>query len=109
MQSLHDVCAQAHPIAENSSSLGKSTALSAEILRWRSVLQSEPAVNFYTYEDEEVKSLKSKKMLLIVLQVRMNRVYNFFRVYPYYKQGITCTIDLICLMKFVCTPSTQKQ
>ena len=77
MQSLHDVCAQAHPIAENSSSLGKSTALSAEILRWRSVLQSEPAVNFYTYEDEEVKSLKSKKMLLIVLQVRMNRVYNF--------------------------------
>ena len=60
MQSLHDVCVQAHPIAENSSSLGKSTALSAEMLRWRSVLQSEPAVNFYTYEDEEVKSPKSK-------------------------------------------------
>ena len=55
-------------------------------LRWRSLLQSEAAVNFYTYEDEEVKSLKSKKMLLIVPQ--MNRVYNFVRVYPYYKQGL---------------------
>ena len=76
--------------------------------RWLSVLQSEAAVNFYKYEDEEVKSIKSKKMLLIVPQ--MNRVYNFVRVYPYYKQGtITCMIDMICLMKFVCTPSTQKQ
>ena len=65
------------PCAENSPSLGKSTALSAEMLRWQSVLQSEPAVNFYTYENEEVKSPKSKKMLLIVLRVRMNGVYNF--------------------------------
>ena len=46
---------------ENSSSLGKSIGVSAEMLRWWSVLQSEPAVNFYTYEDEEVKSPKSKK------------------------------------------------
>ena len=62
-------------------------------LRWRSALQSEAAVNFYTYEDEKVKSLKSKKMLLIVPQ--MNRVYNFVWVYPYYKQGtITCMIDI---------------
>lgn len=76
--------------------------------RWLSVLQSEAAVNFYKCEDEEIKSLKSKKMLLIVPQ--MNRVYNFVRVYPYYKQGtITCMIDMICLMKFVSTPSTQKQ
>ena len=30
-------------------------------LRWRSVLQSEAAINFYKYEDEEVKSPKSKK------------------------------------------------
>ena len=90
--------------AKNSSSLGKSTAVS----RWRSVLESEAAVNFYTYEDEVVKSLKSKKMLLMVPQ--MNRVYNFVRVCPYYKQGtITCMIDMICLMNFVCTPSTQKQ
>ena len=93
--------------AENSSSLGKSTAVSAETWRWQSVLQSEAAINPYTYEDEEGKSLKSKKMLLMVLQ--MNRVYNFVRVYPYYKQGtITCMIDMICLIKFVCTPSTQK-
>ena len=41
-------------------------------LRWRSVLQSEAAINFYKYEDEEVKSPKSKKMLVIVPQ--MNRV-----------------------------------
>ena len=62
-------------------------------LRWRSVLQSEAAVNFYKYADEEVKSPKSKKMLLIVPQ--MNRVYNFVRVYPYYEQGIiTCMIDI---------------
>ena len=80
--------------AENSSSLGKSTAVSAETSRWRSVLQSEAAVNFYTYEDEEVKSPKSKKMLLIVLH--MNRIFNFVRVHPYYKQGtITCMIDMI--------------
>ena len=47
-------------------------------------------------------------MLLIVPQ--MNRVYNFVQVYPYYKQGtITYMIAMICLMKFVCTPSTQKQ
>ena len=93
--------------AENSSSLGKSTAVSAETWRWQSVLQSEAAINSYIYEDEEGKSLKSKKMLLMVLQ--MNRVYKFVRVYPYYKQGtITCMIDMICLMKFVCTPSTQK-
>ena len=58
--------------AKNRSSLGKSTAVSAETSRWRNVLQSEAAVNFYTYEDEEVKSLKSKKILLIVLQFTTN-------------------------------------
>ena len=31
------------------------------------------------------------------------------RVFPNYKQGIACTIDLICLMKFVCIPSIQKR
>ena len=33
----------------------------------------------------------------------LNRVYNFVRVCPNYKQGIGCAIGLICLMKFVCT------
>ena len=33
------------------------------------------------------------------------RVYNFTRICPYYKQGIACTTDLICQMKFVCAPS----
>lgn len=39
----------------------------------------------------------------------LNKVYNCSRVSPNSKQGIACTIDLICLMKFVCTPSTQTQ
>ena len=39
----------------------------------------------------------------------LNKVYNCSRVCPNSKQGIACTIDLICLMKFVCTPSTQTQ
>ena len=34
-----------------------------------------------------------------------NQVYNFVGVRLNYKQGIACCmIDLICLMKFVCTP-----
>ena len=34
-----------------------------------------------------------------------NQVYNFVGVRLNYKQGIVwCRIDLICLMKFVCTP-----
>ena len=48
--------------AENSSSMGKSTAVSAETSRWRSILQSEAIVNFKVSEDEEVKIPKSKKV-----------------------------------------------
>ena len=39
----------------------------------------------------------------------LNKVHNCARVCPNSKQGIACTIDLICLMKFVCTPSIQTQ
>ena len=39
----------------------------------------------------------------------VNRVYNFVRLCPNFKQGIASTIDLICLMKFVCAPSIEKQ
>ena len=87
--------------AENSCSMGKSTAVSAETSRWRSILQSEATVNFKVSEDEEVKIPKLKKVA--------NSSTN--------KQGICESIliinrvspDLICLMKFVCTASTQKQ
>ena len=48
--------------AENSSSMGKSTAVSAETSRWRSIFQSEATVNFKVSEDEEVKISKSKKV-----------------------------------------------
>ena len=42
--------------------------------------------------------------MVFVLSV-LKRVYDFVRVCLNYKQGIACgTIDLICLMKFVCTP-----
>ena len=71
--------------AENSSSVGK------RMWGWKS------------------KKSKVKRKFLIVLQVQINRVNNFVRVCPNYKHGFTCTIDLICLMKFVCTPSIQKQ
>ena len=70
--------------AENSSSVGKLTAVSSETSRWRSVLQSEAAVNFNVREDEEV--LVQSQKLLTVLQI--NRVYNSVWVYPKYKQGI---------------------
>ena len=66
MQSLCDVRAQAHHM------FPKIALPWGSQLRWRSVLQSEAAINFYKYEDEEVISPKSKKMLLIVPQ--MNRV-----------------------------------
>lgn len=41
----------------------------------------------------------------------LNRVYNFGGVGQNHKQGqgISGTIELICLMKFVCAPSHQKQ
>ena len=39
----------------------------------------------------------------------LNRVYDLKWVCPNYKQGIASTVDFICLMKFVSTPSTQKQ
>ena len=48
--------------AENSSSMGKSIAVSAETSRWRSILQSEATVNFKISEDEEIKIPKSKKV-----------------------------------------------
>ena len=43
--------------AENSSSVGKLTAMSSETSRWRSVLQSEAAVNF------DVREQRAKKVL----------------------------------------------
>ena len=70
--------------AENSSSVGKLTAVSSETPRWRSVLQRKATVNFNVLEDEEVQ-VQSQK-LPIVLQI--NRVYYFVWVYPKYKQGI---------------------
>ena len=48
--------------AENSSSMGKSTAVSAETSRWRSILQSEATVNVNINEDEEVKIPRSKQV-----------------------------------------------
>ena len=39
----------------------------------------------------------------------LNWVHNFVRLCTYYKQGFASTIDLICLMKCVCTPSIEKQ
>ena len=71
--------------AENSSCVGKLTAVSSETPRWRRVLQRKATVNFNVLEDEEVQ-VQSQK-LLTVLQI--NRVYNFVWVYPKYKQGIT--------------------
>ena len=79
------VCARKLIIrAENSSSVGKLTAVSSETPRWRSVLQRKATVNFNVLEDEEVQ-VQSQK-LPIVLQI--NRVYYFVWVYPKYKQGI---------------------
>ena len=49
------VCARKLIIrAENSSSVGKLTAVSSETSRWRSVLQRKANVNFNVCEDEEV-------------------------------------------------------
>ena len=45
--------------------------------------------------------------MFFVLSV-VNRIYNLVRVCPHNKQGIASTIDLICLMKFVCIPNIQK-
>ena len=39
----------------------------------------------------------------------LNREYKFVQVCPHYEKGVACTIDLICLMKFVCTSSIQNQ
>ena len=39
----------------------------------------------------------------------LNRVYNFVRVCPNYKQGIASTIDLISEMKFICIPNIYKR
>ena len=39
----------------------------------------------------------------------LNRMYNLQRVCLNYKQGIASTVDFICMIKFVSTPSTQKQ
>ena len=47
--------------------------------------------------------LKKKKHIYRVL----NGVYNFVRVCPDYKRGIASRIDIICLVRFVCTPSIQ--
>ena len=90
------VCARKLIIsAENSSSVGKLTALSSETSSWRSVLQRKATVNFNVHEDEEVQ-VQSQK-LLTVLQI--NSVYNFVRVYPNCNRVLP---DLVCLMKFIC-------
>lgn len=45
---------------------------------------------------------------MISCEFVQNRMYYFVRFCPKYKQGIVCTIDLICQIKFFCTQSTQK-
>ena len=47
-------------------------------------------------------------IMVFVLSV-IKRIYICVQVCPNYKQGTAGTIDLICLMKFVCTPSIQMQ
>ena len=39
----------------------------------------------------------------------LNMVYKYVRVFPYYKQGIACTTDLVFWMKLVGNPSIQKK
>ena len=50
--------------AENSSSVGKLTAVSSETSRWRSVLQSEAAVNFNVREQRAKKVLSDSPGLV---------------------------------------------
>ena len=47
--------------------------------------------------------LREVRLYVISHASVLNRVYNFVRVCPNYKQGKGCAIGLICLMKFVCT------
>ena len=46
--------------------------------------------------------------MVFVLSV-LNREYNFERVFPYFKQGIASTINLVFLIEIVCNQSIQKE
>ena len=52
--------------------------------------------------------LAKQGIMVFVLSV-LKRIYICLQVCPYYKRGTAGTIDLICLMKFVCTPSIKMQ
>ena len=54
---------------------------------------------------ETARQLERRRLVLSVL----NRVYNFVRVCPNYKQGTSCTMDLICMMNLFWTSSIRKQ
>ena len=63
--------------AENSSSVGKLTAVSSEKSRWRSVLQSEAAVNFNVREQRAKKVLSDSPGLVDFAIEIVNSVLNF--------------------------------
>lgn len=56
-----------------------------------------------------IRGSATKQGMFFYLSVLNRVIYNIGGVCPNYKQGITCKIDLICWMKFVCIPSIQKQ
>ena len=62
--------------AENSSSVGKLTAVSSETSRWRSVLQSEAAVNFNVREQRVKKVLSDSPGLVDFAIEIVNSVLN---------------------------------
>ena len=62
--------------AENSSSVGKLTAVSSETSRWRSVLQSEAAVNFNVREQRAKKVLSDSPGLVDFAIEIVNSVLN---------------------------------
>ena len=62
--------------AENSSSVGKLTAVSSETSRWRSVLQSEATVNFNVREQRAKKVLSDSPGLVDFAIEIVNSVLN---------------------------------
>ena len=48
----------------------------------------------------------AKQGMVFALSV-LKRIYVYVQVCPNYKQGTAGTIELICLIKFVCTPNIQ--
>ena len=62
--------------AENSSSVGKLTALSSGTSRWRSVLQSEAAVNFNVREQRAKKVVSDSPVLVDFAIEIVNSVLN---------------------------------